>query len=157
EAKELLTAYGIPVTPTVFVGSAEEAVAAARKIGYPVVLKLYSQTVTHKSDAGGVQLNLAGDDAVRQAFQTIRENLAAYVKAHGLEPGGCEGVTVQPMVREKGFELIVGSSVDAQFGPVILFGAGGILVEILKDRALALPPLNRTLARRLIERTQIYE
>jgi acetyltransferase len=157
EAKELLAAYGIPVTPTVFAGSADEAVAAARKIGYPVVLKLHSQTVTHKSDAGGVQLSLAGDDAVRQAFQTIRENLAAYGKAHGLHPVGFEGVTVQPMVREQGFELIVGSSVDAQFGPVILFGAGGILVEILRDRALALPPLNRTLARRLIERTQIYE
>src|SRR5207249_11391911 len=91
------------------------------------------------------------------AFQTIRENLAAYSKAHELQGVGFEGVTVQPMVREKGFELIVGSSVDAQFGPVILFGAGGILVEILKDRALGLPPLNRTLARRLIERTQIFK
>jgi acetyltransferase len=157
ESKELLSAYGIPVTPTVFAGSADEAVSAARKIGYPVVLKLYSQTVTHKSDAGGVQLNLAGDEAVRQAFQTIRENLEAYSQAHGWQPVGFEGVTVQPMVRDRGYELIVGSSVDAQFGPVILFGAGGILVEILKERALGLPPLNRTLARRLIERTQIYE
>src|SRR5439155_3138578 len=88
EAKELLAAYGIPVTPTVFAGSAEEAVAAARKIGYPVVLKLYSRTVTHKSEAEGVQLNLAGDDAVRQAWQAIGENLAAYSKAHGLPCGG---------------------------------------------------------------------
>src|SRR5262249_2190528 len=127
EAKELLSAYGIPVTPTVFAGSADEAVAAARQIGYPVVLKLYSQAVTHKSEAGGVQLNLAGDDAVRQAFQTVRDNLATYVKTHSLQAVAFEGVTVQPMVRDKGFELIVGSSVDAQFGPVILFGARGIL------------------------------
>ncbi len=153
EAKELLAAYGIPVTPTVRAASADEAVAAARRIGYPVVLKLYSQTVTHKSDVGGVQLNLAADDAVRAAFQTIGANL----KAHGLPPVGFEGVTVQPMVRDKGYELIVGSSVDLQFGPVILFGAGGIMVEVFKDRALALPPLNRTLARRLIERTRIHE
>jgi acetyltransferase len=152
EAKELLTAYGIPVTPTVPAGSPEEAVAAARKLGYPVVLKLHSQTVTHKSDVGGVQLNLASDEAVRQAFQTIAGNLRRH---HPEAP--FEGVTVQPMVRDPGFELIVGSSVDAQFGPVILFGAGGILVEILKDRALGLPPLNRTLARRLIERTEIAQ
>lgn len=151
EAKDLLAAYDIPVVPTVACRTIEEALAAARQAGYPVVLKLLSETITHKSDVGGVQLNLADEDKVRQAFDTIRRNL----KAHGQE-GQFEGVTVQPMIHDKGYELIVGSSVDVQFGPVILFGAGGVLVEVFKDRALALPPLNRTLARRLMERTRIY-
>jgi acetyltransferase len=115
------------------------------------VLKLYSQTITHKSDVGGVQLNLTDDEAVRRGFAAIAANLARLPDSAALE-----GVTVQPMVREKGYELIVGSNIDAQFGPVILFGAGGVMVEILKDTALALPPLNRTLARRLMERTQIF-
>ena len=155
EAKGVLAAYGIPVTPTVQAVRSEEAVAVARQIGYPVVLKLFSQTITHKSDVGGVQLNLADDKAVARAFETIAANLHAHTQAHGSRPVGFEGVTVQPMVRDKGYELIVGSSVDRQFGPVILFGAGGLMVEVMKDSSLALPPLNRTLARRLMERTQI--
>lgn len=152
EAKELLAAYDIPVVPTVPCRTADEAVTAARQQGYPVVLKLWSETITHKTDVGGVQLNLGDEAAVRLAFDTIRANVQAHAHAAAFE-----GVTVQPMIREKGFELIVGSSVDAQFGPVILFGAGGVMVEVFKDRSLALPPLNRTLARRLIERTQIYQ
>ena len=152
EAKELLTAYGLPVTATVQAASPDEAVVAAQRMGYPVVLKLHSQTVTHKSDVGGVQLDLAGPDAVRAAFVAIHDNLA-----RKLPQTRFEGVTVQPMLRERGYELIVGSSVDTQFGPVMLFGAGGTLVEVLQDRALALPPINRALARRLIERTQIYK
>jgi acetyltransferase len=152
EAKDLLAAYGIPVSRTIPAGSSEEAVAAAERLGYPVVLKLHSVTVTHKSNVGGVQLDLTDAASVRDAFATIRKNLAR------LRPEvAFEGVTVQQMVRDHGYELIVGSSVDAQFGPVILFGAGGTLVEILQDRALALPPINRSLARRLIERTQIYQ
>ena len=149
EAKELLSAYDIPTVPTVVAGSESEAVAAAEKLGFPVVLKLHSETITHKSDVGGVQLNLADAGAVRAAFATIRGNVAG-------KPGAFAGVTVQPMVRAKGYELIIGSSIDAQFGPVILFGSGGVLVEVVQDRALALPPLNRTLARRLMERTRIY-
>lgn len=152
EAKELLAAYGIAAVPTVPCRTADEAVTVACQQGYPVVLKLWSETITHKTDVGGVQLNLGDEAAVRQAFDTIRANL----QAHGRE-SAFAGVTVQPMIREQGFELIVGSSVDAQFGPVILFGAGGVMVEVFKDQALALPPLNRTLARRLIERTQIYQ
>jgi acetyltransferase len=152
EAKEVLAAYGIPVAPTVACRSADEAVAAAGRMGFPVVLKLLSTTVTHKSDVGGVQLDLADAQAVRQAFERIRDGLSRFGK-----PEAFEGVTVQPMVRERGYELIVGSSVDAQFGPVILFGCGGVLVEVFQDRALALPPLNRTLARRLMERTKVYK
>jgi acetyltransferase len=151
EAKDVLDAYGIPVTRTIACRTEEQAVAAARGLGYPVVLKLLSKTITHKSDVGGVQLNLSDDAAVRVGFRTI----AANVKHKS--GGAFEGVTVQPMVRDEGYELIIGSSIDQQFGPVILFGAGGVLVEVMHDRALALPPLTRTLARRLMERTRIYE
>ncbi|MGH7169171.1 MAG: GNAT family N-acetyltransferase [Gemmataceae bacterium] len=152
EAKDVLAAYGLPVVPAVACRTVEEAVAAARKIGYPVVLKLLSSTLTHKSDVGGVQLNLADEKAVRAAFAAIENNVNRLGK-----PGAFEGVSVQAMIRERGYELIIGSSLDRQFGPVILFGCGGVLVEVFKDRALALPPLNRTLARRLMERTKIYE
>jgi acetyltransferase len=151
EAKELLDAYGISVTPTVPCRTPEEAVAAAQRIGYPVVLKLLSQTITHKTDVGGVHLDLADDAAVRAAFETVRANVAAP------DLSAFDGVSVQPMVRDPGYELIVGSSIDQQFGPVILFGAGGLLAEALQDSALALPPLNRTLARRLIERTKVAQ
>jgi len=152
EAKDVLAAYGLPVVPTIACRSAYEAVAAANRIGYPVVLKLLSTTITHKSDVGGVQLNLVDEQAVRRAFAAIESNVQRLNKA-----GAFEGVSVQAMIRERGYELIVGSSVDRQFGPVIVFGAGGVLVEVFKDRALGLPPLNRTLARRLMERTRIYE
>jgi acetyltransferase len=151
EAKDVLAAYGVPVAQTVSCADVEEAVRAAAAVGYPVVLKLLSSTVTHKSDVGGVQLDLGDEAAVRAAFTRIQENLRR--RDLGAAFGG---VTVQPMIANRGIELIVGSSVDRQFGPVILFGAGGVLVEVMQDRALALPPLNRTLARRLMERTRIY-
>jgi acetyltransferase len=146
EAKELLAAYDIPVVQTVPARTEDDAAAAARNLGFPVVVKLLSETITHKTDVGGVHLDLPDESAVRQAYRAIRGNVRE----------GFDGVTVQPMVRQRGFELIVGSTIDLQFGPVILFGAGGVLVEVYQDRALALPPLNRTLARRLIERTRIY-
>jgi acetyltransferase len=114
------------------------------------VLKIHSDTITHKTDVGGVKLNLQNENAVRGAFHEIETAVAE----HG-NRAQFQGVTVQPMVRLEGYELILGSSVDAQFGPVILFGAGGQLVEVFRDRALALPPLNTTLSRRLIEQTQI--
>jgi acetyltransferase len=151
EAKDVLAAYGLPVARTMACADVEQAVRAAADVGYPVVLKLLSSTVTHKSDVGGVQLSLGDEGAVRSAFSRIQDNLGR--RGLGAAFGG---VTVQPMIASRGFELIIGSSVDRQFGPVILFGAGGVLVEVMQDRALALPPLNRTLARRLMERTQIY-
>jgi acetyltransferase len=155
EAKDLLACYGIPTVPTETARTADEAIAVAHKVGFPVVLKLWSEVITHKTDAGGVQLSLEDDKAVARAFALIQGNAARYADQHGLAGDSFRGVTVQPMIRHKGYELIVGSSVDVQFGPVILFGSGGVLVEVFQDRALALPPLNRTLARRLIERTQI--
>ncbi len=151
ESKQILSLYGIPAVETRVARSADNAVALAREIGYPVVLKIHSETITHKTDVGGVKLNLQDEASVRRAYQAMEASLAARAGAeHFL------GVTVQPMVRFAGYELILGSSVDPQFGPVILFGSGGQLVEIYQDRALALPPLNTTLARRLMEQTRIF-
>ncbi len=151
ESKQLLAAYGIPTVRTLTAVSEEEAVQRAEEIGYPVVLKLFSETITHKTDVGGVQLNLRDQHNVRKAYRAIE---AAVGEKMG--PGHFLGVTVQPMVKLEGYELILGSSVDAQFGPVLLFGAGGQLVEVFKDRALALPPLNTTLARRMMEQTKVF-
>ncbi|MGO9231869.1 MAG: GNAT family N-acetyltransferase [Bryobacteraceae bacterium] len=152
ESKQVLAAYGIPTAATIIAADAAAAVHAAGKIGYPVVLKLYSETITHKTDVGGVQLNLGDAQAVEKAFAAIQTSVAEKAGAEHFQ-----GVTVQPMVRLKdAYELIVGSSLDPQFGPVLLFGTGGQLVEVFKDRALALPPLNTTLARRMMEQTKIY-
>jgi acetyltransferase len=151
ESKELLALYGIPTVRTLVATTPDEAVKFAGEIGYPVVLKLHSETVTHKTDVGGVQLNLDGESAVRRAWTAIERGVTE--KAG---PGHFQGVTVQPMVSRDGYELIVGSSIDPQFGPVLLFGSGGQLVEVYKDRALALPPLNTTLARRMMEQTKIF-
>ncbi|MEM6254284.1 MAG: bifunctional acetate--CoA ligase family protein/GNAT family N-acetyltransferase [Cyanobacteria bacterium P01_D01_bin.156] len=148
ESKQLLTGYGIPTVDTELATSADEAVRWAQQIGYPVVLKLHSHTITHKTDVGGVKLKLTDEAAVRSAY--------AEIMAIG-QPGDCLGVTVQPMVSLTGYELIVGSSIDAQLGPVLLFGSGGQLVEVYRDRALGLPPLNTTLARRLMEQTRVYK
>jgi acetyltransferase len=163
ESKQLLAAYGIPIVPTELATSEKEAVEFAQKIGGEVVLKVFSETITHKSDVGGVKLNLRGAAAVRRAYREIEQNCRASVsdashkKAFHRNALQFIGVTVQPMVADHGYELILGSSIDPQFGPVLLFGAGGYFVEVFKDRALGLPPLNRTLARRLMERTQIYD
>jgi acetyltransferase len=157
ESKQILAAYRIPTVPTRIAGSEDEAVKCAAAIGYPVVLKLHSQTITHKTEAGGVQLNLADADAVRRAYRAI-ESGAKAVREPPVRGGRhFLGVSVQPMIKLDGYELIVGSSIDAQFGPVLLFGAGGQLVEVFRDRALALPPLNTTLARRMMEQTIIHK
>ncbi len=151
ESKQLLSAYGIPTIPTSIATSDREAVEIADRLGYPVVLKLHSETITHKTDVGGVQLNLGDAKAVISAFEAIAQRVRA------IDPAAFLGVTVQPMVRLEGYELILGSSIDPQFGPVMLFGSGGQLVEVFQDRALALPPLNTTLARRMMEQTRIYK
>jgi len=151
ESKQLLSSYGIPTVDTRIAHNEVEAVKAADAIGYPVVLKIHSETITHKTDVGGVQLNLNDSKAVRGAFNAIRESVSTKVGAeHFL------GVTVQPMAKIDGYELILGSSIDPQFGPVLLFGLGGQLVEVFKDHALAIPPLTTTLARRMMEQTHIY-
>ena len=175
EAKEILAAYGIPVVQTRIAKSEKEAVDLAKKIGGAVVLKIHSETITHKSDVDGVKLNLHGANAVRRAYREIKAAVTG-----GVDPGTALmkwsmtvtnssrdthraplqkaflGVTVQPMIASDGYELILGSSIDAQFGPVLLFGAGGYFVEVFNDRALGLPPLNRTLAQRFMEQTRIF-
>ena len=148
ESKALLATYGIPTVPTHIAKTPDEAVKRAEELGYPVVLKLHSETITHKTDVGGVQLNLNSEQAVRSAFDAIKG---------GVSTNDFLGVTVQSMIKLGGYELIIGSSIDPQFGPVVLFGMGGSLVEVFKDRALGLPPLNMTLARRMIERTKIFQ
>ncbi|BAY27655.1 GCN5-related N-acetyltransferase [Calothrix sp. NIES-2100] len=153
ESKQILAAYGIPALQACIAATEDEAVGCADSLGYPVVLKLLSKTITHKTDVGGVQLNLMDGEAVRWAYRNIKTSVTEKV---GIEH--FFGVTVQPMINlNGGYELIIGSSLDAQFGPVLLFGAGGQLVEVLRDRAIALPPLNTTLARRMMEQTQIYK
>ena len=145
-AKRILAAAGIPVVETLEAHTEDEAAELAARLGFPIVLKLLSPTITHKSDVGGVQLDLRDVAAVRAAWHTIREKVPTEAFA---------GVTVQRMLSTKGVELILGASTDVQFGPVLLFGAGGTLVEVFQDRALVLPPLNHALARRWMEQTKI--
>jgi acetyltransferase len=150
ESKLILASYGIPTVATEVATSEDQAVTAAGRFGFPVVLKLHSEAITHKTDVGDVRLNLADETAVRSAYRAIADSVGRIASNSDFL-----GVTVQPMIRAEGYELILGSSIDSQFGPVILFGGGGQLVEVYKDRAVGLPPLNTTLARRIMERTKI--
>jgi acetyltransferase len=152
ESKQVLSKYGIPTVATLIARSAEEAAAIAHELGFPVVLKVHSETITHKTDIGGVKLNLQDDQSVRDAYREIE-------RAVGEKASASEflGVTVQPMVKIEGYEIILGSSIDGQFGPVLLFGSGGQLVEVYRDHALALPALTVTLAQRWMERTRVYK
>jgi acetyltransferase len=146
-SKAFLEAYEIPVTKPHLARNSEEAVAVARRLGYPIVMKIHSPQITHKTDVGGVALNLTNDDAVRQAYERI-------VKAASeLRPDAqIFGATLQKMVTyPHSFELIVGSKKDPVFGSVIMVGMGGTAAEVFRDRALALPPLNESLARRALE------
>jgi acetyltransferase len=152
ESKRLLAAYGIPVVETRVARDAKHAVDLARELGYPIALKLYSRTLTHKTDVGGVRLDLKSDAEVQEAFAAIRKKVCELAgEQHFL------GVTVQRMAKlGNAYELIFGCTSDPQFGPVLLFGLGGQLVEVFSDRTLALPPLNTTLAMRMIEGTKIH-
>jgi acetyltransferase len=150
--KSLLAAYGIPTTRTLVAGAADDAVRAARDIGYPVVMKIVSPNVSHKTDVGGVRLNLKTDDEVRSAFREITSSVATAVVGAQIE-----GVAVQEMIHEpSGVELILGAKKDATFGAVLLVGMGGITAELLKDRVLELPPLNERLARRMLEKLRCW-
>ena len=152
EAKAVCAAYGIPVVVTRCVPPEPDAAAAeAARIGFPVVLKILSQDISHKSDVGGVVLSLQDEDDVRAAARAMLGRVAK-----SLPQARVEGFTVQAMVRrQQAQELIIGASIDRVFGPVILFGQGGTAVEVLKDSAMALPPLNAPLAQALIERTRV--
>lgn len=151
EAKALLAAYGVPVVPTSIAADPDEAARRASEIGFPVAIKIVSPTITHKSDVGGVALNLSSEDEVHHAATGMIQRIAQ------LRPGAqLTGFSVQPMIRRPGaHELIVGAVVDPIFGPVVLFGQGGTAVEIIADRAIGLPPLNMKLARELVESTRV--
>ncbi len=151
ESKQVLNAYGMPAVETRAAKCEADAVKWAGEIGYAVALKVLSETITHKTEVGGVQLNLSDEAAVRRAYRDIERSVRDKAGQ-----GHFQGVTVQPMVKMDGYEIILGSTLDSQFGPVLLFGAGGELVEVFKDRALGFPPLNTTLARRMMEQTRIY-
>jgi acetyltransferase len=152
ESKQLFQAYGLPTVDTWLAETADEAVDVARRAGFPVVLKLNSTIVTHKAKVGGVRLNLEDADAVRAAFIGIKEAVTENVSAEAFE-----GVTVQRMVRFEGFELILGSKIDIQFGPVLLLGNGGAYAEAIHDFAMGLPPLNTTLANRMLHKIRAFK
>ena len=153
EAKRLLVAYGIPVVPTHIAKDPAEAASMAAGLGCPVVLKILSPHITHKSDVRGVVLALHAPAAVREAAETMLERVRASVPEARID-----GFTVQPMVERPGaYELIIGIIEDKQFGPAILFGEGGTAVETIADTTLALPPLNMHLAREAMARTRIHE
>ena len=144
ETRDLLALYGI-ATPAVRIAhDADQAVAEARAIGFPVVLKLVSSTITHKSEVGGVALDLRSESDVREAFRGMEQRLAG----HGWRDR-MEGVLIQPMIRE-GLEAIVGMTQDPSFGPLIMFGLGGVQVELLKDVAFRIHPLTDRDARELV-------
>ena len=152
EAKRLLDYYNFPVVKTEVAKSAEEAVNLAKRIGYPVVLKILSPQITHKTDVGGVMLDLTSDAQVRESFGLMTEKAKkAYPQAEIL------GVTVQSMIKQEGYEVIIGGKSDPLFGPVILFGLGGVAVELFKDYAMGLPPLNTTLARNMMAETKVFQ
>jgi acetate---CoA ligase (ADP-forming) len=150
EIAEVLGAYGVPQPASRFAAAEDEAVKAARALGYPVVLKLHSSTLTHKSDVGGVALDLRDDDEVREAWRRMREKLAAIGKLDQME-----GATLQPLLKE-GLETIVGMTRDAKFGPLVMFGLGGIHVEVLQDVSFRIAPLTDRDAAEMMREVQAY-
>ncbi len=152
KSKELLNAYGIPVSMPQLAQSPGEAIKISNEIGYPVVFKIFSPDITHKSDAGGVILNIRNESQAKSSYEQIIENIKKS------EPGAeFEGITVQPMVNMTGsIEMILGIKRDPVFGTVILTGAGGITAELFRDNSLGFPPLNERLARRMLEQLKIW-
>ena len=153
ESKALLSAFHIPVTQTILARSANEAMMIATQLGYPVALKIDSPDIAHKSDVDGVALNIANATQVRDTFNDMMQSVArARPDAH------INGVTIQKMApTRRGREICIGLVTDDPFGPVITFGAGGTMIELINDRAMELPPLNQFLAHRLIERSRVAE
>ena len=148
EAKRLLAEAGIPVIETRLAKSKEEAAAVAGELGYPVVLKIVSEQISHKSDVGGVKLGLSSVDDVTAAFDAIMEAAGSAAPDATLD-----GVSVQRMA-EPGIEVITGMTTDAQFGPVLMFGLGGVLVEVLKDVAFRVVPITARDARQMVREIQ---
>ena len=152
DSKSLLAAYGIPVSQPIATTSADESVEVACRIGFPVVMKIRSPDITHKTDVGGVILNLTNEAEVRTAFDQM---LASAKLKH--PDAVIDAVTLQPMVTAaRGVELLVGAKRDPVFGSVLLVGAGGVMAELLQDRALELPPLDKLFFRRMLESLRVW-
>ncbi|MFH0727635.1 MAG: bifunctional acetate--CoA ligase family protein/GNAT family N-acetyltransferase [Pseudomonadota bacterium] len=151
DSKEMLMAYGLPVIRTEIARTEAEASRIGREIGYPLVMKVHAADIPHKTDAGGVRLDLRSDADVCEAYRRILSSARQYKPDARIE-----GVTIQPYFSNPDFEILLGAKRDPNFGPVILFGMGGIYTEVLKDRSLGLPPMNRLLARRLMQETKAY-
>jgi acetyltransferase len=151
ESKRFLTIYGIPTIKTHLATSIEQAVFLAYTEGYPVVLKVVSPEISHKSDAGGVALGISSEEELREEFIKMMARVKAFCP-------GCiiKGLTVQKMVENVDYEVILGARKDPELGSVILFGMGGVNVQIYHDFSLGLPPLNQVLARKLMEETRVY-
>mgnify|MGYP000188544642 CR=1 FL=1 len=152
DSKEFLITYGISSTIPHIAESPESAIMIASEIGYPVVMKISSPDIAHKSDIDGVRLNISSPDEVKKTFDEMMENAKK-----GKPDARIEGISIQKMITDYDYELIVGAKKDPIFGPVIMFGLGGIAAEFFKDIGVGLPPLNQTLARRLLEQTKIYK
>ncbi|MGZ0018321.1 bifunctional acetate--CoA ligase family protein/GNAT family N-acetyltransferase [Nitrosomonas sp. wSCUT-2] len=151
ESKAILAAFRIPIAKALIARSPNEALIIAEELGFPVVMKINSPDITHKSDAGGIRLNVGNAQAVRSAYHEIIQSVQRYSPNARID-----GIVIEPMViKPNGRELMVGVTTDTVFGPVITFGAGGVLVEVLGDRAVALPPLNSFLVKDMIQRTRI--
>lgn len=148
EAKQVLGEAGIPCTPTVLAETKEKAVAIAEELGYPVVVKVSSVDISHKSDAGGVKVNLTSKEEVEAAYDAIMISCKEYDSKANIE-----GVSVQPMAK-KGTEIIMGMIKDASFGPVVMFGLGGVLVEVLKDVSFRIVPIEPTDAEEMMTEIQ---
>ena len=151
DSKKFLSTYGVSVTTPHLAESAAEAVGIASSIGYPVAMKITSPDISHKSDVGGVRLNVSSPGEVEKAFTEIMGNVRK-----NKPDARIEGISIQKMVTRFDYELIIGSKKDPTLGPVIMFGLGGVEAEFFKDVAVGLPPLNQALARRVLERTRIY-
>ncbi len=151
ESKKFLEYYNIPVVKTRVARTADEAAMCASQTGYPVAVKILSPQITHKTDVGGVRLDINSEPELRLAFDDIIQSAKEHVPEAQIQ-----GVTVQKMIKTKGVEIILGAKTDSLFGPVIMFGRGGVDVEIYKDVAIGLLPLNQTLARRMMEETKVY-
>lgn len=147
EAKAMLAQHGVPVTDTRLATSVDDAVALADQLGYPVALKVVADDITHKTDVGGVELGIADADQLRAAAQRIHDAVAAAA------PGSAAGLSVQPMAAP-GTEVILGITQDQQFGPVLMFGLGGVFVEVLKDVAFRVVPLEPRDAAEMIREIQ---
>jgi acetyltransferase len=152
DSKGILEAYQIPTTLPKLAQNESDAAKLAKEIGFPVVMKIQSEDISHKSDANCVMLDIKTEEQAKAKFNEIIANAKKYNSKAKLD-----GVTVQKMASAIGHEVILGSKKDSLFGSVILFGMGGVAVEAIKDRNIGLPPLNRTLAKRLVEGTKVYK